>query len=249
MPIASPLPLDEQDFEEVDKLLESLGAEDGLRLDGAQGLLTALIVGPQDVGPEDWLPVILGGEPLGAPSPKLQRLLDLLLRLQASLAHGLDMHSYDPIFAEHEGDDDERAVDAGGWCEGFSLGVDLNAEIWEQRMQEDRTLLEMLAPIVALAVDAGGWCEGFSLGVDLNAEIWEQRMQEDRTLLEMLAPIVALGVDDGVFAEIRNPDQAPLSERERDIVVAQLASVLIDVRQYWQEHPPETSAPVGATLH
>jgi uncharacterized protein len=206
-PVAVPLPLDEQDFEEVDKLLESLGAEDGLRLDGAQGLLTALIVGPQEVGPEDWLPVILGGEPLGAPSPKLQRLLDLLLRLQASLAHGLDMHSYDPIFAEHEGQGDERAIDAGGWCEGFSLGV------------------------------------------DLNAEIWEQRMQEDRTLLEMLAPIVALGVDDGVFAEIRNPDQAPLSERERDIVVAQLASVLIDVRQYWQEHPPETSAPVGATLH
>jgi uncharacterized protein len=207
MPAATPLPLDEQDFEEVDKLLQSLGAEDGLRLDGAQGLLTALIVGPQEVGPEDWLPVILGGEPLGAPSPKLQRLLDLLLRFQASLAHGLDIHSYDPIFAEHDAEGDEPAIDAGGWCEGFSLGV------------------------------------------DLNAEIWEQRMQEDRTLLEMLAPIVALGVDDGVFAEVRNPDQAPLSERERDIVVAQLASVLIDVRQYWQEHPPETSAPVGATLH
>lgn len=208
-PVAAPLPLDEQDFEEVDKLLESLGAEDGLRLDGAQGLLTALIVGPQEIGPEDWLPVILGGEPLGAPSPKLQRLLDLLLRLKSSLAHGLDLHSYDPIFAEHdgEGDDDIHSIDAGGWCEGFSLGV------------------------------------------DLNAEIWEQRMQEDRTLLDMLAPIVALGVDDGVFAEVRNPDQAPLSERERDIVVAQLASVLIDVRQYWQEHPPETSAPVGATLH
>lgn len=204
-PADPPLPLDEQDFEEVDKLLESLGADDGLRLDGAQGLLTALIVGPQDVGPEDWLPVILGGEPLGAPSPRLQRLLDLLLRLKASIAHGLDIHNYDPIFAEHEGEDH--------------------------------------------AIDAGGWCEGFSLGVDLNAEIWEQRMQEDRTLLEMLAPIVALGVDDGVFAEVRNPDQPPLSERERDIVVAQLASVLIDVRQYWQEHPPETSAPVGATLH
>lgn len=206
-PVDPPLPLDEQDFEEIDRLLESLGAEDGLRLDGAQGLLTALVIGPQDVGPEDWLPVILGGEPLGAPSPRLQRLLDLLLRLQASLAHGLDLHSYDPIFAEHEGEGEERSIDAGGWCEGFSLGV------------------------------------------DLNAEIWEQRMQEDRTLLEMLAPIVALGVDDGVFAEVRNPDQPPLSERERDIVVGQLASVLIDVRQYWQEHPPETSAPAGATLH
>lgn len=199
--------LDQQDFEETDRLLESLGAEDGLRLDGAQGLLTALIVGPRDVGPEDWLPVILGGEPLGAPSPRLQRLLDLLLRLKASLARGLDIHSYDPIFAEHEHEGEEQAIDAGGWCEGFSLGV------------------------------------------DLNAEIWEQRMQEDRTLLEMLAPIVALGVDDGVFAEVRNPNQPPLSERERDIVVAQLASVLIDVRQYWQEHPPESSAPAGATLH
>lgn len=206
-PVDLPLILDEQDFEEIDRLLEELGADDGLRLDGAQGLLTALIVGPQEVGPEDWLPVILGGEPLGAPSPKLQRLLDLLLRFKENIERGLDIHSYDPIFAEHEGENEEHSVDAGGWCEGFSLGV------------------------------------------DLAAELWEQRMQEDRTLLEMLAPIVALGVDDGVFAEIRNPNQAPLSEIERDAVVSQLAGVLIDVRQYWQEHPPETSAPVGATLH
>jgi hypothetical protein len=48
---------------------------------------------------------------------------------------------------------------------------------------------------------------------------------------------------------LRDPDQPPLSERERDLVVAQMASILIDVRQYWQEHPPEASAPVGTTLH
>ncbi len=198
--------LDEQDFEEIDRLLESLGADEGLRLDGAQGLLTALVVGPQPIGPEHWLPVILGGEPLGAPSPRLQRLLDLLLRLKASIARGLDINSYDPIFAEHE-TGDERSIDSGGWCEGFSLGV------------------------------------------DLNAEIWEQRMQEDRTLLDLLAPVIALGVDDGVFSELRDPDQPPLSERERDLVVAQMASLLTDVRQYWQEHPPEASAPAGATLH
>ncbi len=199
--------LDEQDFEEIDRLLESLGADEGLRLDGAQGLLTALVVGPQAVGPEHWLPVILGGEPLGAPSPRLQRLLDLLLRLKASIARGLDINSYDPIFAEHETAGEESTIDAAGWCEGFSLGV------------------------------------------DLNAEIWEQRMQEDRTLLDFLAPVIALGVDDGVFSELRDPDQPPLSERERDLVVAQMASILIDVRQYWQEHPPEASAPAGTTLH
>jgi uncharacterized protein len=199
--------LDQQDLEEIDGLLAALGADDGLRLDGAQALLTALVVGPQSIGPEEWLPVILGGEPLGAPSPRLQRLLDLLLRLMAGIEHGLDLHSYDPVFAEHEGG-------SGG-----------------------------------PSVDAGGWCEGFSLGVDLNAEIWEQRMQEDHSLLDLLAPIVALGVDDGVFAEIRKPDIAPLSEHERDLVVSQLASVLIDLRQYWQDHPAESSAPPGATLH
>ncbi|GMU43738.1 MAG: YecA family protein [Xanthomonadales bacterium] len=198
--------LDEQDFEEIDRLLESLGADEGLRLDGAQGLLTAIIVGPLPVGPEHWLPVILGGEPLGAPSPRLQRLLDLLLRLQGNIAHGLDLNNYDPIFAEHE---------SGG----------------------------------EHSIDASGWCQGFSLGVDLNAETWEQRMQEDRSLLDLLAPVVALGVDDGVFAEVRNHEQQPLSERERDLVVAQLGSILTDVRQYWQEHPPEDSAPAGATLH
>ncbi len=212
-PLIAVLPLDEQDFEEMDCLLEELGSDEGLRLDGAQGLLTALVIGPLSVGPQEWLPVILGGEPLGAPTPKLQRLLDLLLRLKGSLENGLHLHDYDPIFAELE------------------------------HLPEDNE------PASESTIDAGGWCEGFSLGVDLNAEHWEQRMIEDRTLIEMLAPIVALGVDDGVFAEVRNPDQAPLSEHERDIVVTQLASVLIDVRQYWQEHPAQTSAPPGATLH
>ncbi len=67
MPTPAPLILDEQDFEEIDRLLEALGADDGLRAWMApRDLPMALIVGPQDVGPEDWLPVILGGEPLGA---------------------------------------------------------------------------------------------------------------------------------------------------------------------------------------
>ncbi len=202
-----PILLDEQDFEEMDQLLDALGAEDGLHLDGAQGVLTALAVGPRPVGPETWLPVILGGEPVGAPGPDLQRLLQLLLRLEASIISGLENYVYDSIFAEE--------VQPGG----------------------------------EHVVDAGGWCGGFSLGVDLNAEIWELRMQEDRALIEILAPIVALGVDDGVFADIRSAELPALSEGEREALVQQLPSLLIDVRQYWQEHPPEDAAPAGATLH
>lgn len=205
--LGDPIILDEHDFEEMDQLLGTLGAEDGLHLDGAQGLLTALAVGPRPVGPESWLPVILGGEPVGAPDNELQRLLQLLLRLEASIISGLEHYVYDSIFAEEEQPGGERVVDAGGWCTGFGLGV------------------------------------------DLNAEVWELRMLEDRTLIEMLSPIVALGVDDGVFSEIRSADLPALSEGEREAVLQQLPSVLIDVRQYWQDHPPEDAPPIGATLH
>lgn len=202
------LGMDETDFEEIDRLLDKLGADDGLRLDGAQGLLTALVVGPEPVGPEDWLPVILGGEPLGMDGVALQSLLDLLLRLQASITRGLDHLAYDPILAERPGEDDETIVDVSGWCAGFSLGV------------------------------------------DLNAEIWEQHMQDDPDLLELLAPIVSLGVDDGLFAEVRDPDMPALSESERDVMLHQLGSVLVDLRQYWQDHPSDPALPAsGATLH
>jgi uncharacterized protein len=204
---AQPLLLDEQDYEELDELLAELGAEDGLRLDGAQGLLTAVVVGPISLGPEEWLPVILGGEPLGADPRRLQRLLDLLIRLAGSIVQGLDTLQYEPIFAERELPDGE------------------------------------------LAVDTSGWCQGFSLGVDLAGELWEERMQEDPTLIELVAPVVTLGVEDGVFAEIRDPELAPLGEDEREELLRELPGALADIRQYWQEHPPENGAPLGATLH
>lgn len=204
-------PLDEEDFDDLDQLLAALGAEDGLRLDGAQGLLTALVVGPRGVGPETWLPVILGGEPLGVEHERLQALLRLLLRLQGSIERGLDAYAYDPILAEEDAEDASAGADA--------------------------------------LVDASGWCEGFSLGVDLQAELWEQRLHEDPALADLVAAVVALGVEDGVFAEIRDPDIAPLSEAERDDLLQHLPGVLVDLRQYWRDHPPEAAAPIGATLH
>lgn len=198
--------LDDQDYEELDQLLQKLGAEDGLRLDGAQGLLTALAVGPRPVGPEVWLPVILGGEPVGVPPEMLQSLLRLLLRLLAMIERGLEVYAFDPILAEVE--DEADGVDVSGWCEGFSLGVDLQAELWEQRLQE-----------------------------------------EDQQLIDLLSPIVALGVDDGVFAEIRDTEVPPLADIEREHLLQQLPGILIELRQYWREHPSEEPPQGTATLH
>lgn len=151
--------LDDQDIAELDELLAQLKNEDALRLDGAHGLLTALAVGPERVPAERWLPVVLGQRPSLEDPAQAPRLLELLRRLHHAVAHGLANFAYDPIFSEHQDENGETVTDVGGWCEGFGLGVDLCASAWEQHLQRDPELVELLAPIVALGVDDGVFAE------------------------------------------------------------------------------------------
>ena len=147
--------LDDHDIEELDELLNMLENDDALRLDGAHGLLTALSVGPSPVECEAWLPIVLGEQPVIGDSQAAARLLELLLKLKQAVEYGLDHYAYDPIFAEHMSEFGVPEVDVGGWCEGFSLGIDLQAATWEAQMQSDESLIALLSPIVALGVDDG----------------------------------------------------------------------------------------------
>lgn len=148
--------LDEQDLRELDELLALIEHPDALHLDGTQGLLTACIVGPEAVSEADWLPVVLGPQPPEGLDPEAQgRLLELLRKMHAAIRQGLWNYAYEPIFAEHEDEDGERVSEVGGWCEGFSLGVDLRAEAWEQALSDDPELMDLLEPVMALGVDDG----------------------------------------------------------------------------------------------
>jgi uncharacterized protein len=155
--------LDDIEIEELDELLSKLENDQAMHLDSTHGLLTALAVGPEMISPDEWLPLVLGSEPVLESSADAERLVLLLIRLYNSILHGLEHYAYDPIFAEEmsdeEGMDEEPVVDAGGWCEGFSLGIDLRAGAWEAQMQDDPHLLDLLAPIVSLGVDDGVFAE------------------------------------------------------------------------------------------
>jgi uncharacterized protein len=151
--------LDEADIMELDELLSALQNDDGLRLDAAQGLLAALSVGPEPVQPERWLPMVLGKTPTMDSPEQAQRLLELLVRLKRSVDYCIEHYAFEPIFAEHMDADEEVHVDAGGWCEGFSMGIDLLADVWEAQMVADDSLIELLSPIVALGVDDGAFSE------------------------------------------------------------------------------------------
>lgn len=209
--------LDEHDIAELDELLAALRNDDALHLDGAHGLLSALAVGPEPVPSEEWLPLVIGREPEVDDPQQITLLVDYLSRLYESIEHGLEHYAYDPIFSQREGGDDDP----------LDLG-------------DGEPVLEV-----------GGWCEGFSMGVDLRAGLWEAQMHADPELIERLAPIVQLGVDDGVFADLQEQAIAPLSETEREHLIGRLASVLLDVKHYWEEREiiMRAERPPGTLLH
>lgn len=189
--------LDGEDFALLDQFLSANAEQhDGLGLDGAHGLITAVLVGPVALSSEQWLPVIFGDRPLTDPDPALQTARVLLERLYQSTRAAIEQFMFEPVLAHVLGDDDEDTE-----------------------------------------VDSSGWCEGFSLGVDLCGARWEQQMRQDPRLLALLGPIIVLGVDDGAFTELaRDPDIAPLSEREREELRQRLPGAVLDCWMYWRDH-------------
>ena len=148
-----PTTLTDGELEELDLFLRSHAGEDALLLDGVHGLLSAVAIGPERVTPDEWLPEVLH-DPFDDPEEG-KHILELIARLNESITLELETDSYEPILGEVELDDGDNALSALGWCEGFSRGVDLRAQLWESRLGADSQLTELLGPIMALAVEEG----------------------------------------------------------------------------------------------
>lgn len=150
--------LDNEELDELHNALHARNGDDGPLLDGLHGLITALLVGPQPVPSDEWLPLVLTPEQPFASHLEAEQLTSLCLRLYHSVERGLEQLVYEPILAEYDdedGDEDAVVVEAHGWCAGFSMGVDLRARLWEPRLRYDPRLMEIMAPVMALAFSEG----------------------------------------------------------------------------------------------
>ncbi|OOG60493.1 hypothetical protein B0E47_02625 [Rhodanobacter sp. B05] len=147
-----PSSLDDKELDELDRYLRAHTGDGDLLLDGVHGLLSALAVGPLLVLPDEWLPEVLH-EPFEH-EDEGNRVLELLAKLNDSISAELDVEAYEPILGEVMTETGPM-LSAGGWCEGFSRGIDLRAALWEGRLSEDPELMELLGPVMALAVDEG----------------------------------------------------------------------------------------------
>lgn len=150
-------PLQSEDLDTLQAIL--LAREDGaegLLVDAIQGLLTAIAIGPLPVAVESWMPLIVDDGRAFESEDHARDAVRLIVRLHENVERSIAADEYHPILAEVEDDEvqgSEPHLSARGWCEGFSVGVDLCSEAWEARMAADPRLFELLGPVIALAVD------------------------------------------------------------------------------------------------
>ena len=147
-----PSSLDDAELEKLDIYLRAHGGEGDLMLDGVHGLLSAIAIGPLEVKPEEWLHEVL--HDAFDDEDEGNAMLALLAKLNDSISAELDVDAYEPILGEIDTEEGPM-LSAAGWCEGFSRGIDMRANLWESRLAEDPNLMQLLGPIMALAVDEG----------------------------------------------------------------------------------------------
>ena len=161
-PKSANTPLTEEELANLDELLATLPSDGAMSLDGMDGYLTALLVGPTPIGPSaDWLPVIWGGDGEEAPAPfasnqKRKRTTVLVLRHLRSIQEALSgpPDAWEPVFsvAELPGTQGEELADATDWCLGFLAATDLAPDTWAP-LQSDADIGPGLATIAMLGGD------------------------------------------------------------------------------------------------
>ncbi len=145
-------PLSRQEIDLLDQFLASeLFPEDAFLLDELHGLITAVLCGPRQVEPVQWLPLVCGTEQRPAVEGP-DRVNGLILRLHDHLAESLDAGDrFVPMFLEGTLTDGSRELRPQGWCWGFLQGMRFQPDMWE-----DEALNLELMPILVLSGSAGG---------------------------------------------------------------------------------------------
>jgi len=167
-PASAVTPLSPAELDGLDRLLQGLADEGAMTLDGLDGYLTALCVGPpellQTLPTAEWLPLVWGGdgeagmdaaEPFASKKQRKATVVTVLRHLRhiaQQTAH--EPAAWEPIFSIAEQGAQEFA-DARDWCTGFLQAVDLMPQPW-QALWDDPELGPLLAPVLQL----GGGLDG-----------------------------------------------------------------------------------------
>ena len=136
------------------------------------GLMTAVIVGPEPVQQIEWLPLLLNSPDAALDNEDARLLTGMLLLEHGNIIKSLRSRSkpYKPFFWK----DDEGRLITRDWAEGFFAGIRLRKDTWEQlRKDEAQGFFGMLA---ALLQDEKIDAKMVEIGVDPKA-IFEDALE------------------------------------------------------------------------
>ncbi|MCX2863618.1 UPF0149 family protein [Paucibacter sp. PLA-PC-4] len=131
-------PLSDSELDELERSLLNLDAQESMTLDRLDGFLHALVIGPQTVMPDQWLPKVWAQED-GAVLPPVDsidqanQLLGLVMRHFNSIVSGFE-HSppvLAPLWPTVDYGDTGEFEDAEMWAYGFTEGVSLCQAAWQ----------------------------------------------------------------------------------------------------------------------
>lgn len=156
-------PLSDDEMEYLDQFLLGRIDEDAydedknegvLDVSELDGLLAAIISGPEMIQPSRWLPLIWGDfEPVWESEKEFEKIFSLIIRHMNAMADIFMAHpqDFEPLFYEREVKGKTYTI-VDEWCQGYMQGVSLTMDKWEIDSLEMRV---MLMPIKTFANEEG----------------------------------------------------------------------------------------------
>lgn len=130
-------PLSDQEFDTLDRfLLSDRCSENAMTLDALHGYLTAIVIGPAIISPEEWWPQIWGPSPEDMPAfqsgQEEKRIRSLIMRFLNEIAITFEAapKEFEPLFLEQV-EQGKKLLDGEAWAWGFWDGMSLRAEVWD----------------------------------------------------------------------------------------------------------------------
>ena len=122
-----------------------LRALDAMTLSTVEGFVTAVVINPQPVPPEQFFPWIWDpdlGEVEPADSEETEATLGLLSRFMANPALDIanNLHGFEPLFLKSP-----KLANSADWCNGFLAGTRFLPKLWEHVVQQTPNVFEAIA--------------------------------------------------------------------------------------------------------
>lgn len=152
-------PLSDEELEKLESFLASDLTPDEciFSVEMLDGYMTALVVGPERVHPDVWIPFIWdqedSKEPVFSSESEESGIRELLVRHMNTIARQFDQDpdEFYPLFDQFGYvDEEEKRLAVENWALGFTVGMELLHESWKSFLDDEETA-QFVLPMFVLA--------------------------------------------------------------------------------------------------